>query len=244
MAALEEKHDNELAALDAAYKKAITDLDKDDAAVEGQFVTAVSEADGVITVTRAALKESDIPELAQSKITGLVDALAGKEAAGAAAQALADAKTYSDAQLKAKVESLDKEDTAVEKQFVTAVSEADGVISVTRAALQATDIPVIEQAQVNGLTDALAGKETAGAAAQALADAKTYSDAQLKAKVEALDYADTAVEKNVVTAVNETDGVIAVTRAPLADIAWSGEVKDLKQTDTVLILDCGDSSDF
>lgn len=241
MAALEKKHDDELAALDAAYKKAITDLDKDDAAVEGQFVTAVSEADGVITVTRAALKESDIPELAQSKITGLVDALAGKEAAGAAAQALADAKTYSDAQLKAKVESLDKEDTAVEKQFVTAVSEADGVISVTRAALQATDIPVIEQAQVNGLTDALAGKEAAGAAAQALADAKTYSDAQLKAKVEALDYADTAVEKNVVTAVNETDGVIAVTRAPLADIAWSGEVKDLKQTDTVLVFNCGNS---
>lgn len=241
MDALEKKHDDELAALDAAYKKAITDLDKADAAVEGQFVTEVSETDGVIEVKRAALKESDIPELAQSKITGLVDALAGKETAGAAAQALADAKTYSDAQLKTKVEGLDYTDTAVEKQFVTAVSEADGVIAVTRAALKATDIPVIEQAQVNGLSDALAGKEAAGAAAQALTDAKAYSDAQLKAKVESLDYTDAAVEKNVVTAVSEADGVIAVTRAPLAEVAWSGEVKDLKQTDTVLVLNCGNS---
>ena len=239
LAALEKKHDDELAALDAAYKKAITDLDKDDAAVEGQFVTAVSEADGVITVTRAALKESDIPELAQSKITDLVDALAGKEAAGAAAQALADAKTYSDAQLKAKVESLDKEDTAVEKQFVTAVSEADGVITVTRAALQATDIPVIEQAQVNGLDTALANAAKAGtdAAAQALTDAKAYTDEQ----IQGLDVTDTAVEKNVVTAVSQTDGAISVTRAPLADVAWSGEVKDLKQTDTVLVFNCGNS---
>ena len=243
MDALEKKHDDELAALDAAYKKAIADLDKDDAAVEGQFVTAVSEADGVITVSRAALKESDIPELAQSKITGLVDKLAEiDQAIGDGSEgALTDAKAYTDAQLKAKIESLDKADTAVEKQFVTAVSETDGVITVARAALKATDIPVIEQTQVNGLVDALAGKEAAGAAAQALADAKTYSDAQLKSKVESLDYTDTAVDKEVVTAVNETDGVIAVTRAPLADVAWSGEVKDLKQTDTVLILNCGNS---
>lgn len=245
MDALEKKHDDELAALDAAYKKAIADLDKDDAAVEGQFVTAVSEADGVITVTRAALKDTDIPELAQSKITGLVDKLNEiDQAIGDGSEgALADAKAYTDAQLKAKVESLDKEDTAVEKQFVTAVSEADGVITVTRAALKATDIPVIEQTQVNGLTDDLAAAAKAGtdAAAQALTDAKDYSDAQLKAKVESLDYTDTEVENNVVTAVSEADGVIAVTRKPLADVAWSGEVKDLKQTDTVLILNCGNS---
>lgn len=244
MAALEKKHDDELAALDAAYKKAIADLDKDDAAVEGQFVTAVSEADGVITVTRAALKESDIPELAQSKVTGLVDKLAEIDQAieDAEGGALADAKAYTDAQLKAKVESLDKEDTAVEKQFVTAVSEADGVITVTRAALQATDIPVIEQAQVNGLVDALAGKEAAGAAAQALADAKTYSDAQLKAKVESLDYADAAVEKQFVTEVSEADGVIAVKRAAVADIALTGNVNDLVQSEgDYLVFNCGNS---
>ena len=237
LAALEKKHDDELAALDAAYKEAIAGLDKADTAVAGEFVTAVSEADSVITVSRAALKDTDIPELAQSKITGLTTKLAEIEQAigDGSDGALTDAKAYTDE----RIEGLDKADAAVEKQFVTAVSEADGVITVTRAALKATDIPVIEQAQVNGLGDALANAAKAGtdAAAQALTDAKAYTDEQIKG----LDVTDAAVEKNVVTAVSQADGAISVTRAPLADVAWSGEVKDLKQTDTVLVFNCGNS---
>ena len=61
-------------------------------------------------------------------------------------------------QIQTAIQALDKTDNAVEHQFVTAVSETDGIISVTRAALQAGDIPTIEQSQVNGLTAALAGK--------------------------------------------------------------------------------------
>lgn len=244
MDALEKKHDDELAALDKKYKEAIEDLDADEVKADaGEIIDSIKEVDGVITATKRALVAADIPELAQSKITGLTDKIAELEQgiANAESGALADAKEYSDAQLKAKVESLDYTDAAVEKQFITSVSEADGVISVTRAALKATDIPVIEQTQVNGLVDALAGKEAAGEAAKAEAAAKKYADEQLKAKIEGLDYTDAAVEKNVVTAVSEADGVIAVTRAPLADIAWSGEVKDLKQTETVIILNCGNS---
>lgn len=55
-------------------------LDVDDAAVAGQYVSAVSEADGKITVTRAALP--DYTEVYDAK--------------GAAAQALTDAKGYAD----------------------------------------------------------------------------------------------------------------------------------------------------
>lgn len=237
LAALTKKHDDELAALDAAYKEAIAGLDKGDTAVAGQFVTAVSEADGVITVSRDVLKESDIPDLAQSKITGLTDKLTEiEEAIGNGSDgALADAKEYVDEQIR----GLDKDDTAVEKEFVTAVSEADGVITVTRAALKAADIPIIEQSQVNGLGDALTAAAKAGtdAAATAETNAKAYVDEQING----LDVADAAVEKNVVTAVSQADGAISVTRAPLADIAWSGEVKDLKQTDTVLVFNCGNS---
>lgn len=61
-------------------------------------------------------------------------------------------------QIQTAIQALDKADSAVAKQFVTAVSETDGIISVTRAALKATDIPTIEQSQVNGLTGALAEK--------------------------------------------------------------------------------------
>lgn len=244
MDTLEKKHDDELAALDLKYKNAIEALDYAKVTVgTGEIIESIEEKDGIVAVTTRALAAADIPELAQSKITGLVDKLAAVDKAitDGDAATLQSAQTYADNKVKTSIEALDKADTAVEKQFVTAVSETDGIITVSRAALKATDIPTIEQSQVNGLVDALNGKEAAGEAAKAEAAAKKYADDQLKAKVEALDYADAAVEKNVVTAVSETDGVIAVTRAPLADIAWSGEVKDLKQTDTILVFNCGNS---
>lgn len=53
-------------------------LDKADAAVAGQVVSAVSETNGIITVSRRALVEADIPTLATSKISGLNSALSGK----------------------------------------------------------------------------------------------------------------------------------------------------------------------
>lgn len=53
-------------------------LDKTDTAVAGQVVSAVSETDGIITVSRRALVAGDIPTLATSKISGLVTALNGK----------------------------------------------------------------------------------------------------------------------------------------------------------------------
>lgn len=243
MDTLEKKHDDELAALDKKYDDIIKGLDHAEVkAGAGEIIEAVSQADGAISVSKRALVAADIPELAQSKITGLVDALAGKEASGAAAQALTDAKKYADDQILAKVESLDKADTAVEKQFVTAVSEADGIISVTRAALKATDIPVIEQTQVNGLGDALAAAAKAGtdAAATAESNAKAYALEQ----IQGLDNTDAAVEKNFVTEVKQTDGAVAVKRAPVANIALTGNVNDLIQTaGDVLIFNCGSSSE-
>lgn len=56
----------------------IETLDKADAAVAGQVVSAVSETDGIITVSRRALVADDIPTLATSKISGLDIALNGK----------------------------------------------------------------------------------------------------------------------------------------------------------------------
>ena len=54
-------------------------LKNDDKAVDNQFVTAVKEANGVVTVERKALVAADIPDLGMSKITGLEDALGGKQ---------------------------------------------------------------------------------------------------------------------------------------------------------------------
>ena len=59
-------------------RKAINKLNKTDNAVAGQVVSSVSETNGIITVTRRALIEDDIPELDQSKIIGLEQSLADK----------------------------------------------------------------------------------------------------------------------------------------------------------------------
>ena len=58
-----------------------------------------------------------------------------------------------------RIDALDKVDEVVDKQFVTAVSEENGVITVSRRALAAADIPVIEIDQVDGLADALEARQ-------------------------------------------------------------------------------------
>lgn len=64
---------------DTALTNKIAELKNTDKAVEKQFVTAVTEANGVVTVERKALVADDIPELAMSKISGLAGALGGKQ---------------------------------------------------------------------------------------------------------------------------------------------------------------------
>ena len=56
-------------------------------------------------------------------------------------EAIRLAKAYADSE----IQKLDVDDTAVDKKFVTAVSEADGKIVVQRAELVSTDIPTISE---------------------------------------------------------------------------------------------------
>ena len=58
---------------------AIGELDKADSEVAAQLVSAVSQNNGIITVTRRALVEADIPTIAQGKVTGLTEALNNKQ---------------------------------------------------------------------------------------------------------------------------------------------------------------------
>lgn len=62
-----------------ALSNKIAELKNTDEAVANQFVTAVKEAKGVVTVERKALAADDIPELGVSKITGLQGLLDGKQ---------------------------------------------------------------------------------------------------------------------------------------------------------------------
>ena len=66
-------------------KDAIEALDFTDTAVANQFVTAIAETDGKITVSRAALIAADIPELTLAKISDAGTAAASDVAATAIA---------------------------------------------------------------------------------------------------------------------------------------------------------------
>lgn len=63
-------------------------------------------------------------------------------------------------QITSALAALDKADTAVSGQFVTSVSQADGAVSVTRSALQTSDIPALGIDKITGLQTALDAKAT------------------------------------------------------------------------------------
>lgn len=179
----------------------ISALAKTDSAVADNYVTSVSQTDGVITVTRAELPVKSVTEGATNgtiAVNGTDVAVHGLgsaaykadtafDAAGAAAAAQSAAETHADELISA----LDKEDAAIEGQYVSAVSQADGVITVTRATLPQAPEITTGSAQgtisvggkdvlVNGLGSAAytdtSAYDAAGSADTALANAKSYAD--------------------------------------------------------------------
>ena len=155
------------------------------------------------------------------------------------------AKTELTGAINTAIQGLDKTDTAVTGQFVTAVSEADGVITVSRAALKASDIPNIEQSQVNGLVDALASKqgklEIDGTVSSTnkVATQETVSTA-----IAGLDSSITEETNKVISSFGIADGVIkaeTVKKVTLAKVATTGKVEDIEQ-DGLVIINCGSAT--
>ena len=133
-------------------------------AVDGTDVAVTGLADAAYT-TVASLNET-----AQSKVNTAKSELLGDEsddstketirgarklAESSAASALDDAKTY----VGTEIGKLDVDDSAVAKQFVSAVSETDGKITVTRRALIADDVPQLGISKISGLQDAINAKQ-------------------------------------------------------------------------------------
>ena len=116
--------------------------------------------------------------LYNEKIKGL---LAGKEVAGAAAQALADAKVYADAE----IEKLSFDEAGTAKTLADAAEKnakdyADGLAVNYDAAGAAEAAEKNAKDYADGKFQEKGNFETSGAAAQALADAKVYADGLVK----------------------------------------------------------------
>ena len=133
-------------------------------AVDGTNVAVHGLQDAAYT-TVASLNET-----AQSKVDTAKGELLGAEnddntketirgarklAESSAASALANAKTY----VGEEIGKLNADDTAVAKQFVSAVSEAGGKITVKRRELVADDVPELGMSKISGLPAALAAKQ-------------------------------------------------------------------------------------
>ena len=155
------------------------------------------------------------------------------------------AKTELTGAINKAIQGLDKDDAAVAGQFVTAVSEADGVITVSRAALKASDIPNIEQSQVNGLKTALAGKQDkleidgTVSSTNKVATQETVSTA-----IAGLDSSITEETNKVISSFGIADGVIkaeTVKKVTLAKVATTGKVEDIEQ-DGLVIINCGSAT--
>lgn len=149
-------------AIKANIKTNADDIDALEALVGGTAVsTQISTA---VTAAKTELKGADTDTAASATIAGAkkyADSLdAAMDARVDALEAAVGEGGSVGAQIDAKIQALDVEDAEVAGQYVSAVSETDGKISVTRKALP----------------DYSETYDAKGAAAQALTDAKGYAD--------------------------------------------------------------------
>lgn len=149
--------------------KAVSAVQKVEAGTANGTI-AVDGTDVAVTgLKSAAYAESSAFDAAGTS-DGVKTALIGGTDDNDAALSIYGAKAYAKAMvdsakadltndIKTKIESLDAEDTAVAKQFVSAVSETDGKITVERRALVADDVPTLAISKVDGLQTALDAKQ-------------------------------------------------------------------------------------
>lgn len=192
-------------------------LDKADTAVKGQVVSAVSETNGIITVSRRALVETDIPTIGMTKISGLSTALSGKVGTSTTVNGKALSQnitlagedilvggtgTYKDDDLQAAIEAMDSRITSAAAAGVQSFGGKTGAI--TLKATASTNGSVNLTMSNNELQAAIVGLGSAAYTAST-----TYATAAQGAK------ADSALQKaNIVS--GSANGTISVSGTDVA----------------------------
>lgn len=244
----------------AALTTEIGKLKNDDKAVDNQFVTAVTEANGIVTVTRKALVAADIPDLGVSKITGLQGLLDGKQdsltfdgdyAAGtnnvATVSTVNTAKTDLIGNTDADATSIDGNTIADVRRYVDAKTK--GIASDTKLA-ELTEKVTANTNSIKGINTSLAD---GGAISNAIAEAKkagtdaaaavsTLEDGQVKKNTEAIaaiNNTDTGILKQAKTYADGKDATItaaqtAADKAQAAVNTLAGKVGTVAEGKTVV----------
>ena len=180
---------------------AINALDVTDAAVANQYVSQVVETDGKIAVTRAELPVKSVTEGSANGTIAVNGADVNVHGLGSAAYTESSAYEVAGAAAAA-VAALDKADSAQEGQYVSAVSQENGIITVTRAALPTA--PEITEGSTNG-TIAVGDEDVPvhGLGSAAFTESTAYATAAQGT------LADTALQKADITT-GGTNGTITV----------------------------------
>lgn len=280
--------DNTIAGAKAYADEKVAALDFTDSAKEHQFITAVNETDGVVSVVRAQPAVADI--------NGLDTALAAKQDTVVFNTAY-DASSNKAATMTDVTNAVAGLSGAMHFVGTSTTDPSTGTVTIAEAPYsgKSGDVVLFGQKEYvfDGTNWKLLGDEgsyavkgaitnadiAAGAAIDAskvtgleqaisdIAGLKTSVGAtpvteQITTAIGNLDNTDAAVASQFVTAVTQTDGVVAVSRAQaavadinglqtalnakandsdLAEVAKSGKVDDLTQ-DAVLILNCGSAT--
>lgn len=184
--------------------------------------------------------------------TGMWDKLGGTIDLSAYAKSADVANTYATktavtSEISTKIRTLDKADTAVTGQVVSAVSETDGIITVSRRALVETDIPTIGMTKISGLSTALSGKVGTSTTVNGKALSQnitlagedilvggtgTYKDDDLQTAIEAMDGRITSAAASGVQSFGGQTGAITVDTANTTNgqVKFSMSNKQLKGT--------------
>lgn len=245
--------------------KLIAALDVADVTVGADStVKYIGEIDGLVRTEAVKI------QIAQSQVTDLegrledieaefdadnADSLAKKVADNTAAIATINGedtgksmKEVAVREAEAAVNALDYADVAVDGQYVASVNQVNGVIEVVRgnlpvipdlelvegnvAAPSDREVTVIADIDVDGhkITDTRVNVATMAGVAAVIADLDSDKDV--------------STAKHVMTGVTQVDGAItSIDEVELADIAFSGDIKDLKETaNTYVVFNCGSSS--
>lgn len=223
----------------------------------------IEQTDGTV-----AAEAVDI-EIAQSQVTGLEDRLGAIEGSLGAdgklpkqveanKQAIAtingeDAgksmRTVATEEATAAVGALNLTDAAVEGEYVASVSQSNGAITVTRAKLPV--IPALELEEGTPAAAAVEGEVTVIADI----DVDGHKITDKRVNVVTKDFVNAAIgnldatkdvssTKKVMTGLVQEDGLVtSIKEVELADVAFSGNIADLKETEnTYVVFNCGSSS--
>lgn len=281
--------DNTIAGAKAYTDEKVAALDFTDSAVEHQFITAVNETNGIVSVVRAQPAVADI--------NGLDTALAAKQDTVVFNTAY-DAASNKAATMTDVTNAVSGLSGAMHFVGTSTTNPAEGTVTISEEVYtgKSGDVVLYNQKEYvyNGTNWIELGDETSYAVKGSIKDADIATDAaiasskiagldaalgrltavetavgeggsvstQIDNKIAALDYSDAAVANQFVTAVTQTDGVVAVQRAQaavadinglqtaldakandgdLAPVAKSGKIDDLTQ-DAIVILNCGSAT--